>query len=345
MKIVECVPNFSEGRDQRIITRISDAIREIRGVMLLDVSSGYDANRTVYTFAGSPDAVLQASFEAIDRGIGMIDMSRHRGTHPRIGACDVCPFVPVNGIDMDECVAVARRLGERVGSLLKIPVYLYGHAAIRPERAELSAVRSGEYEGLFDKLKDPQWRPDYGQPRYTKQVKKSGALVVGAREFLIAYNINLNTDNSEIARRIAERIRERGRVVVDERGNRVHVPGRLRFCRAIGWYVDRYKKAQVSINLTNYNKTSMHQAYEAVAEEANRLNVRVTGSEIVGLVPKDAVLQSGLYFLRKKGESKNLQERTVIDAAVDGLGLNELEEFVPEKKIIEYRLHYEGIAG
>ncbi len=329
MKTVECVPNFSEGRDQAVINRISDAIRAIRAVTLLDVSSGFDTNRSVFTFAGGPDAVFEAAFAAIEQGRELIDMSRHRGTHPRIGACDVCPLVPVHGIDMDECVTLARRLGERIGSSLKIPVYLYGHAATRPERAELSAIRVGGYERLREKLKDPLWRPDYGPTQYTELVKRSGATVVGAREVLIAYNINLNTDDIETARRIAERIREKGRVVIDKRGNRVHIPGRLRFCMAIGWYVERYRKAQVSVNLTNYTITNMHHAFEAAAAEADGLHVRVTGSEIVGLVPKEAVLKSGLYFLQKKGKSQNLPESEVIRAAVDGLGLSELGKFVP----------------
>jgi len=338
MKTVECVPNFSEGRDQGIITEISNAIRTVDGVTLLDVSSGYDTNRTVYTFAGSPDAVFDAAFSAIERGIELIDMSHHRGTHPRIGACDVCPFVPVQNIDMDECVKIARKLGKQVGSSLKIPVYLYGHAAIRPARVELSAIRSGEYEGLAKKLKNPLWKPDYGPSQYTKQVKRSGAAVVGARDFLIAFNINLNTEDRTTAQCIAGRIREKGRVVIDDRGNRVHIPGSLRFCRAIGWYIELYKRAQVSINLTNYTKTNMHHAFEAAAEEADSLDVRVTGSEIVGLVPKEAVLESGRFFLQQKGKSQNLPEHEVIRAAVGGLGLSELEEFAPDKKIIEYML-------
>jgi len=337
METVECVPNISEGRDEGIIEEISHAIRAVRGVALLDVSSGCDTNRSVFTFAGNPDAVLKAAFAVTERAVSLIDMSRHMGTHPRIGACDVCPFVPVRGIDIGGCIALARAFGQQVGSMLEIPVYLYGYAATRPERSELSAIRSGEYEGLPDKLKDPKWTPDYGPSRYTDRVKRSGATITGVREFLIAYNINLNTTDVQIAQRIAERIREKGKTVTDEL-RKVHIPGRLRFCKAIGWYVQSYGKAQVSVNLTNYKVTNMHHAFEAAAGEARRLNALVTGSEIVGLVPKEALLQSGRYFLQKKGCSTRQSERAVIAAAIQGLGLNELEEFIPDEKIIEYRL-------
>lgn len=338
MKVVECVPNFSEGRDEEAIQSIAEAITSVAGVRLLDMSSGYDTNRTVYTFAGDKKPVLDAAYRAVERGSELIDMARHSGTHPRMGACDVCPFVPVSDVRMEECADLARRLGKRVGDSLLIPVYLYGYAATDPQKRELEAIRSGEYEGLCQKLNNPHWQPDFGPAECTDRVIKSGALITGAREFLIAYNLNLDTKDRDTAQRIAETIREKGRVVTDKKGREIRIPGKLKSCKAIGWYVEQYGKAQVSINLTNYRETNLHQVFEAAREEASRAGVQITGSEIVGLIPKEAITASGLYYLHKKGLSSDRSERELIEAAVQLLGLDELEPFIPERKIIEYRI-------
>ncbi len=339
MKVVECVPNFSEGRDRDIIKSISEKIKSVSGVSLLDVSSGYETNRTVFTFAGEPEAVLHAAYNSVVTGFSLIDMSEHSGAHPRIGACDVFPFVPVSHVSMEECVGLARRLGKKVGKNLEIPVYLYGHAATKPERRELSSIRSGEYEGLEEKLQYPEWAPDFGPSVFSEKVKRSGAIIIGAREFLIAFNLNLNTKDKDIAHVIAQRIRESGRVVTDERGRRIRSPGKLQFCKAIGWYVEDFGRAQISINLTNYKKTNMHHALEAASEEAARRGVQITGAEIVGLVPKRAIIDSGIYYLQKRGGSLDKTEAEIINVAVEALGLNELEQFKPNDKILEYRIH------
>jgi glutamate formiminotransferase/formiminotetrahydrofolate cyclodeaminase len=341
VKTVECVPNFSEGRDHDTIEKIAHSIEGVRGVYLMDVSSGYDTNRTVYTFAGEPEAVLDGAWEAVKKGCELIDMRKHRGAHPRLGCCDVCPFVPVSGVKMDQCVELSGRLGERIGRELGLPVYLYGYAATVPGRKNLAIIREGEYEGLREKLKDLHWKPDFGPAEYNERVKRSGAIVTGAREFLIAYNLNLNSKRRETAKRIAEAIRESGSIRKDEKGNRVRVPGKLQFCKAIGWYVNKYNRAQVSINLTDYHKTNMHHAFEAAGEEAEKLGVEITGSEVVGLVPEKAIIESGLYFLRKQGKHKNISVKQIVDTAVQALGLDELEPFILEKKIIEYRISSE----
>jgi glutamate formiminotransferase/formiminotetrahydrofolate cyclodeaminase len=341
MKIVECVPNFSEGKDQRVIRLVADAVKGVPGVILLDVSSGHDTNRTVYTFAGEPKDVLEAAFAAVRVGCTLIDMSSHRGAHPRLGACDVCPFVPIMGVSMEECVELSRNLGKRIGTVLGIPVYLYACAAAVPARNNLEDIRTGEYEGLAAKLLDPAWGPDYGPSEYTGKVRRSGAVITGAREFLLAYNINLDTRDRRVAMRIAGEIREKGRIVRDEHGNEVRVPGRLKFCKAIGWYVEDYGRAQVSMNLTNYKITNLYHAYEAAGEVAAQLGVRVTGSEIVGLVPKEALIQSGLYYLKQAGGVEILDERIIIQRAVESLGLNDVAQFIPDEKIIEYRIQKE----
>ncbi len=341
MKVVECVPNFSEGRDQRIIRLIADAVKGVSGVILLDVSSGHDTNRTVYTFAGAPQDVLEAAFAALRVGCELIDMSSHHGAHPRLGACDVCPFVPVMGVNMEECAELARDLGARIGTVLGIPVYLYARAAAVPVRENLEDIRVGEYEGLAAKLLDPAWKPDYGPSEYTEKVRRSGAVITGAREFLLAYNINLNTRDPRIAARIAGEIREKGRIVRDENGNEVRVPGRLKFCKAIGWYVEDYGCAQVSVNLTNHRITNLHHAYEAVGEVAAQFGVRVTGSEIVGVVPKEALIQSGLYYLQKEGEGEIFDEKIIIQRAVKFLSLNDVVPFISDERIIEYRIQKE----
>jgi glutamate formiminotransferase/formiminotetrahydrofolate cyclodeaminase len=364
--IVECVPNFSEGRKKDTIQAIARAASSVSGVSLLDVDSGQDTNRTVYTFVGDPGAVADSAFAAIQRGSELIDMSKHRGAHPRMGACDVCPFVPVSGITMEECVEIAVKVAERVGGELGIPVYLYEQAARTPRRKNLASVRAGEYEALKEKLVDPEWRPDFGPVVFNERVRKSGATAIGAREFLIAFNLNLDSKDVNLASRIAEEIREKGKVVRNTQGAQVRVPGKLKHCKAIGWYVEDYGRAQVSMNLTNYHVTNMHHAFEAARAASESLGVRITGSEIVGLVPKNALLQSGRYFLEKafpgkafsrkafpgkafpgKGAKEEAHgaagyggysEKEIIDTAVDSLGLNDIDKFEPREKIIEYRI-------
>lgn len=338
MKIVECVPNFSEGRDRNIISKIAAVIEEIDGVSLLDVDPGEDTNRTVFTFVGEPEKVFDAAFNAIKAGISLIDMRKHKGAHPRMGACDVCPFIPVSGITMEECAELAKKLGKKVGDELGIPVYLYENAATSEERRNLANIRKGEYEALKEKLKDPQWKPDFGPSEFNEHTSKTGATVIGAREFLIAYNINLNSKDKKLANKIAKEIREKGKTIKDENGNKIQVPGKLKYCKAIGWYVEDYKRAQISINLTNFKVTNMHHAFEASREEAQKLGIRITGSEIVGLVPLEAILEAGRFYLKKQGASTAVSEKELIDIAIYSLGLNDVTEFDPEKKIIEYRI-------
>jgi glutamate formiminotransferase/formiminotetrahydrofolate cyclodeaminase len=326
MKLVECVPNFSEGRNRAVIDAIAEAIRSAEGVTLLDVDPGVDTNRTVVTFLGAPEAVLEGAFAGIARASELIDMSKHSGAHSRIGACDVCPFVPVRGIEMEECVRLARRLGQRVGEELSIPVYLYEEAATRKERRNLAEIRRGEYEGLAAKLKDPDWQPDFGPAKFNQ---KSGATVIGAREFLIAYNFNLNTKDVKIANRIAGSIREAGR-----KG----VPGKFKHVKAVGWYMQDFNCAQVSMNLTNYKKTPLAQVFDEVCAQAERQGVRCTGSELVGLIPEDCLLQAGRHFLEKAGKSAGVPRSELVRIAVVSLGLNELYPFKPEEKIIENRI-------
>jgi glutamate formiminotransferase / formiminotetrahydrofolate cyclodeaminase len=343
VKLVECVPNFSEGRDSTIIRAIADAISTVRGVRLLDVASGADTNRTVYTFVGTPDGVQDAAFQAAARASDLIDMSRHRGVHPRVGALDVCPIVPVSEITMQECIEIARALGRRIGDQLHIPVFLYEYAATSPGRRSLALIRAGEYEGLERKLNDPDWLPDFGPRTFNP---RSGATVVGAREFLIAYNVNLNTRDRRLAREIAQTIRESGRhrrdelgeVVLDATGRPTRVPGRLPAVRAIGWFIEEYGQAQVSVNLTNYRVTPLHVVFETVREEAERLGLVVTGSELVGLIPLQPLLDAGEFYLRRQGRSTDVSERERVETAVRSLGLGQLSEFDPDKKIIEYQL-------
>jgi glutamate formiminotransferase/formiminotetrahydrofolate cyclodeaminase len=345
MKVVECVPNFSEGRDRKTIESIAEAISSSPGVVLLDFDPGYDTNRTLYSFVGEPERILTAACNAVKRGTELIDMRSHNGAHPRIGACDVCPFIPVSRVDMNECVELAKKLGKFVGEKLNIPVYLYEHAATSPGRKNLEHIRSGQYEGLREKLNNPKWKPDYGPEEFNEQVQKTGATVIGARDFLIAYNININTKDRARADEIAKAIREKGETVINEEGTRLHVAGTLKHCKAIGWYVDEYKRAQVSINLTNYHVTNLHHAFEAASEEAKKHGTRVTGSEIVGLVPKKAIIDAGLYYLKKQGRTRALPEKDIITAAVQTLGLSELSPFQPDKKIIEYRIRSKDLLA
>ncbi len=343
MKIVECVPNFSEGRNRKVIDEIAAAIEGIDGALLLDVDPGADANRTVVTFAGSPEAVEEAAFQAIAKAAELIDMRTQKGEHPRMGATDVFPFIPVSGMTMAECVELARRVGERVARELGIPIYLYEEAATRPERRLLADVRKGEYEGLAEKLRDPAWAPDFGEPAFNE---RSGATVMGARKFLIAYNVNLNTRDTRLANRIAFALREMGRAKRDEQGKivrnpdgtSVKIPGRFKKVRAIGWYMDDYNMAQVSMNLTDYDVSPLHLVFEAACEEAEKIGVRVTGSELVGLVPLEVMTRAGAYFREKQGRSPAAPERELVRMAVQTLGLGELRPFTTDEKIIEYRL-------
>lgn len=337
-RVVECVPNFSEGRDMNIIKAISGAITSVPGVKFISAEPDKDYNRTVVTFIGTPEAVVEAAFQATRKASELIDMRVHKGEHPRIGATDVVPFVPLRGVTMQNCVQLAHVFGRRVGEELGIPVYLYEEAATRPERKNLSDIRKGEYEGLAEKLRDPDWKPDYGSAVFNP---RSGATVTGARPFLIAYNVNLNTNNKKIADEIAYRIRESGRVKKDENGNpvldaagkKVMIPGSLKAVKAMGALLEAHNIAQVSINLTNYAITPPHVAFEEVKKEAATLGVQVTGSEIVGLSPLEALLMAGRFYA--PGET---DEKSLVAIAEEKLGLSQLEKFDPQKKIIEYQL-------
>lgn len=399
VKIVECVPNFSEGRNKKIIDEIAQAIQSVEGVELKDIDMGADTNRTVITFFGEPEKVEEAAFKAIEKASELIDMRNHKGAHPRIGATDVCPFVPVQDVTMDECVEIAKRVGKRVAEELKIPVYLYEYAATKEERRNLANIRKGEYEGLAEKLKDPVWRPDFGEPIFNP---KSGATVIGAREFLIAYNINLNTLSKDYATDIAFELREKGRSVrtgnikpfyfkgtilkhqkgqyfcgscdyiadqveklyehiekehkydgkelyrindIDPyklEGESVKKPGFFKFVKAIGWEIPEYKRAQISINLTNYKVSPPHLVLEKARELANERGLIVTGSEIVGLVPLEALRMAGEYYLEKQGKSKGVPLSDLIECAIQSMGLRDVSSFDIEKKVIGYRTHKKG---
>jgi glutamate formiminotransferase/formiminotetrahydrofolate cyclodeaminase len=347
LKLVECVPNFSEGRDIAKIDQITGEISATEGATLLDVDPGKDTNRTVVTFVGTPDAVVEAAFRAIAKAAEVIDMSTHRGAHARMGATDVCPFVPVAGVTMEDCVDLAKRLGKRVGEELGIPVYLYEYAATKPERKNLATVRAGEYEGLADKLKDPKWKPDFGRAEFKPG---AGATVMGAREFLIAYNINLNTRDTKIAKEIAFAIREKGRlkrdsnrkIVRDENGKALREPGMFKECKAVGWYMEDFGRAQISINFTNYKITPPHIVFDAASKLAMELGARVTGSELVGLIPMEAMIQAGRHYHKKQGKTGGVPEAELIHIAVLSLGLGDLYPFEKEKKIIEYRVRKPG---
>ncbi len=344
--LVECVPNFSEGRDEAVLAQITAAIEAVDGVKLLDVDPGKATHRTVVTFVGLPEAVVEAAFQGIARAAELIDMSGHRGEHPRMGATDVCPLVPVANITMEETVAYARQLAERVGRDLDIPVYCYEHAAASPERKNLADIREGEYEGLPEKLKRPEWKPDYGPAELRP---RAGATVIGARDFLVAYNVNLNTTSNRRAIAIAYDIREKGRkkrvggrpggaVVRDDDGQPVWIPGSLKGVKAIGWFIEEYGVAQVSINITDLSVTPVHEVFEETKAKAEARGVRVTGSELVGLIPLKAMLDAGRYYLAKQQRSLGVCEAEILKIAVKSMGLDELYPFDPEEKIIEYRL-------
>ncbi len=342
-QLIECVPNFSEGRDMSIIKQITDEIESVEGVLLLNVDPGKATNRTVVTFVGEPQAVVQAAFLAIKKASEVIDMRQHKGEHPRMGATDVCPLIPIAHISMEETADWARRLGEMVGAPLSIPVFLYESAASKPECQNLATIRAGEYEGLAEKLKKPEWQPDFGLAVFNA---KAGGTVIGARDFLVAYNVNLNTTSVRRANSVAFDVREQGRVVTDEKGKTVldekgepkREAGMCKSVKGIGWFIEEYGIAQVSMNLTNINETPLHIAFEACCQSAEKRGMRVTGSELVGLVPKRVLIEAGQYFLKKQKRSAGVSEEELIKIAVKTFGLDELTPFDPQKRVIEYLL-------
>lgn len=345
-KLIECVPNISEGRDEQKIKEIYSVVEKVPGVKLLDVDPGKATNRTVITFVGEADAVVEAAFQLIKKAQELIDMSKHKGEHPRFGATDVCPFVPVANATMEDCIACAKKLGERVGKELNIPVYLYENAASAPHRKNLASVRSGEYEGIADKIGKTEWKPDFGPQAFQA---KSGNIAIGARDFLIAYNVNLNTTSVRRANSVAFDVREQGRVqtddgspsgktLVDQDGNPVRIPGACKGVKAIGWFIEEYGVAQISMNITNVSQTPLHKAFEACEKSAYQRGLRVTGSELVGLVPLKSILDAGKYFLQKQERSVGVSDDELIKIAVKTMGLDELAPFDPKKNIIEYIL-------
>jgi len=345
-QLIECVPNFSEGRDMGIIRQITHEIESTEGVKLLNVDPGKATNRTVVTFVGPPAAVIEAAFRAIRKASELIDMSKHKGEHPRMGATDVCPLIPIAGISMEETAVWAQKLGERVGKELGIPVYLYEAAQKNKERSNLSVIRAGEYESFFKKIKLPEWKPDFGPVEHSVH---AGSTVIGARDFLVAYNINLNTTSTRRANSIAFDVREAGRVkregnpvtgkiVTDAKGNPVNIPGTLKSVKAIGWFIEEYGIAQISMNLTNIQITPVHVAFDEVCKKAGERGIRVTGSELVGLIPLNSLLEAGKYFLRKQQRSTGVSEKELVCMAIKSLGLDELSPFKPEERIIEYLL-------
>jgi glutamate formiminotransferase / formiminotetrahydrofolate cyclodeaminase len=345
-KLIECVPNFSEGRDLNVIRQITAAIESVEGISLLDVDPGASTNRTVVTFVGSPEAAVEAAFRGIQKAAELIDMRKHKGAHPRMGATDVCPFIPVSDVTWEDAIACANQLGRRVADELNIPVYLYEKAARDPPRSNLSVIRAGEYEGFFEKIKEAAWMPDFGPSVFNE---KSGATAIGAREFLVAYNVNLNTKAVRRANAVAFDVREQGRnktddgtpfgkPVLDENGEPVRIPGLLKHVKAIGWYVEEYGIAQVSMNLTNIEETPLHAAFDACHEAASKRGLRVTGSEIVGMLPKKCLVDAGKYFLCKQKWSEGASEEELIDMAIRSMGLSELKPFDPKEKIIEFKM-------
>ncbi|MFT4521195.1 MAG: glutamate formiminotransferase/formiminotetrahydrofolate cyclodeaminase [Bacteroidia bacterium] len=345
-QIIECVPNFSEGRDLAIIAQITAEIESVEGVKLLDVDPGKATNRTVVTMVGEPQAVIEAAYLAIKKASELIDMSKHSGEHARMGATDVCPLIPVSGISLEETAQYAISLAKRVGELNTIPIYLYGAAQKDTARSDLSVIRAGEYEGFFSKIKDPKWKPDFGPSVFSAT---AGATVIGARDFLIAYNVNLNSVSTRIANRIAFDVREAGRVVrsgnpytgpiqKDENGEDVRIAGACKAVKAVGWFIEEYGVAQISANLMNFNITPIHVFFDEVEKSALSRGVRVTGSELVGLIPLQALLDAGIHYLQKQGRSIGVSESELIHIAAKSLGLDELVKFDPKKKIIEYAM-------
>tara|TARA_B100000965_G_scaffold65580_1_gene51345 strand:- start:4749 stop:6437 length:1689 start_codon:yes stop_codon:yes gene_type:complete len=347
MKLIECVPNFSEGNSQIFINGIKDIVENSNNVQLLDIDPGKDTNRTVLTFIGEPNSVINVAYKLIEFASVNIDMRNHKGEHPRMGATDVCPLIPLQNVTMNECIELSKSLASKVASKLNIPIYLYENSAKNNYRKNLSDIRSGEYENLVHKLGDKKWKPDFGPTDYNNpifNISKTGATAIGAREFLIAYNINLNTTDKKIATDIALDIREAGRfkrdsnnkILRDRNGIGIKKPGKLKFCKAVGWYINEYKQAQVSINLINYKVTSIHKTFEEVRMQARKRGIRVTGSEVVGLLPKKALIDSGNYYLKKQKKSIGIPEEDIINIAIKSLGLEDISTFNPNKKIIEY---------
>lgn len=348
-KIIECVPNISEGRDPAKIKAITDVVERVEGAMILNLDPGKATNRTVITIAGEPDAVIEAAFQLVKKASETIDMAKHKGEHPRFGATDVCPLVPVANVSMEECVEYARKLGKRIGEELKIPVYFYENAATSDKRKNLASVRSGEYEGLAAKLANADWKPDHGPAAFNEHVQKTGAIAVGARDFLVAYNVNINSTSARRANSIAFDIRERGRVkreggtvsgkiIKDEHGNPVNEPGLLKAVKGIGWFIEEYGVAQISYNITNINVSPVHVVFDKTCERANVRGLRVTGSELIGLVPKQALIDAGKYFLNKQQRSLGVHEEEIMKIAVKSLGLDELSPFNLRERVIEYVL-------
>ncbi|MFK7946797.1 MAG: glutamate formimidoyltransferase [Saprospiraceae bacterium] len=345
-RLIECVPNFSEGQNPTIIKAITDAIEAVEGVKLLDVDPGKATNRTVVTFVGEPEAVIEGAYQGIKKAAELIDMSKHSGEHPRMGATDVCPLIPIAGVTMEETVEYAKKLAKRVGEELAIPIYLYENAASKPEWRNLAKIRAGEYEALPKKMTKPEWKPDFGEQKFNAQ---SGATVIGARDFLIAYNVNLNTTSVRRANSIAFDIREKGRIkrkgnklkgeiIRDENGKSLRKPGSCKGVKAIGWFIEEYGVAQISMNITNTNLTSVHKAFEECRKSANKRGMRVTGSELVGMAPLQVFLDAGRYYLEQQKRSVGISEDELIKIAVKSMGLDELTPFDPRKKIIEYSL-------
>ena len=355
-RIIECVPNFSEGRNLETIKQITDVIEAAKGVKLLDVDPGEATNRTVVTFVGEPKAVCDAAVAAIKRATELIDMRQHKGAHPRMGACDVCPLIPVSGITLEECAELARELAKRIAEETNVPTYCYEAAAFKPERKNLAVCRAGEYEALPEKMMDEERKPDFGARPYDEGVAKTGATAVGARDFLVAVNYNLNTTSTRRANAIAFDVREKGRpmregnpivgkIMKDENGNTIMKPGTLKACKAIGWFIEEYGIAQVSMNMTNLSVTPLHVAFDEVCRAADARGVRVTGAEIVGLVPKSALVDAGRHFLRKQNRSTGLPERELVRIAIESMGLGNLKPFNPDEKVVEYILEAEEQKG
>ena len=355
-RIIECVPNFSEGRNLETIKQITDVIEASKGVKLLDVDPGEATNRTVVTFVGEPKAVCDAAVAAIKRATELIDMRQHKGAHPRMGACDVCPLIPVSGITLEECAELARELAKRISEETNVPTYCYEAAAFKPERRNLAVCRAGEYEALPEKMMDEERKPDFGARPYDEGVAKTGATAVGARDFLVAVNYNLNTTSTRRANAIAFDVREKGRpmregnpitgkIMKDENGNTIMKPGTLKACKAIGWFIEEYGIAQVSMNMTNLSVTPLHVAFDEVCRAADARGVRVTGAEIVGLVPKSALVDAGRHFLRKQNRSTGLPERELVRIAIESMGLGNLKPFNPDEKVVEYILEAEEQKG
>ena len=348
-QLIECVPNFSEGRDPKKIDKIVAQMVKVTGITILDVDPGPDTNRTVVTIVGDPESVEEAAFQGIKCASEILDMRQHTGTHPRMGSTDVCPFIPISNVSVEECIQISKRVGGRVGNELNIPIYLYEKSAQKPEREKLPAIRKGEYEGLAEKLLDDEWAPDYG-PK--KVHEKAGATVIGCREFLIAYNINLNTKDHRLATDIAFELREAGRskripnpnsknlldgdIVRHDDGSPVKIPGMFKDVKGIGWYVDSFNRAQISINFNNYKKSTLHDVFDAACLLAEQRGVRVTGSELVGLIPLEAMLMAGKHYLKKQNRSMGVPTNDIIECAVQSLGLNDVTPFIPNEKIIDY---------